>query len=247
MKHRLHPFLALLLLAPLLAPAGDKPLTIHLISGSAEYESEPSLRQLQRTLEDDYRDILVTASWGEDAGSHLHGICVLAEADLMIVFTRRMTLPEEQLQVIRNHVAAEKPVVGIRTASHAFQGYLEMDPDVFGGDYSGHGRNETVAVTISDEGEGHPLLKGVAEWTRPGKIYRNPDLGPNTTPLLYGTGDNSGIHEPLAWMNRYGENGRAFYTSMGMTEDFENENFRTLLFNAIEWTTGRELKAAGNE
>ncbi len=228
-------------LLSLTAEAGAGALSIHLISGSAEYESEPSLRALQRTLEDDYEDIVVTASWGEDAGDHLHGICALAEAELVIIFTRRMELPDEQLEYIRSHFEAEKPAIGIRTASHAFQDYLEMDEEIFGGDYSGHGDDEPTEVEIMEGAEDHPILEGVDPWTRPGKIYHNPDLGPETTPLLWGTGLDSGIEEPLAWTNDYGENGRAFYTSMGMLEDFENENFRAMLFNAIEWTTDQSL------
>ncbi len=219
---------------------GDE-LRIHLISGSAEYESEPSLRDLQRELEENYAGITVTASWGRDAGDHLPGIGDLADADLLMVFTRRMELPEEQLDIIRGHVEAEKPVIGIRTASHAFQDFLEMDSEVFGGDYSGHGDDESVKVTITEGAEDHPVLKNVEPWSRPGKIYHNPDLGPRTTRLLDGTGLDSEISEPLAWTNRYGERGRAFYTSMGMPGDFENANFRKLLFNAIEWTAGREL------
>jgi type 1 glutamine amidotransferase len=43
----------------------------------------------------------------------------------------------------------------------------------------------------------------------------------------------------VAWTNRYGDSGRAFYTSLGLRGDFENANFRDLLVNAIEWTTER--------
>jgi len=32
----------------------------------------------------------------------------------------RMSLPKDELDLIRNYVAAGKPVIGIRTASHAF-------------------------------------------------------------------------------------------------------------------------------
>ncbi|MFO7774347.1 MAG: ThuA domain-containing protein [Candidatus Hydrogenedentota bacterium] len=229
-------------LLSLTAQADEDTLSIHIISGSAEYESEPSLRALQRTLEDDYEDIVVTASWGEDAGDHLHAICALAEADLALIFTRRMELPDKQLEYILQHFEAEKAAIGIRPASHAFQDYLEMDEEIFGGDYSGHGGDEPVKVEIVEGAEDHPILDGVEPWTRPGKIYHNPELGPETTPLLWGIGQDSDIEEPLAWTNHYGEDGRAFYTSMGMPEDFENENFRTMLFNAIEWTTGHTLR-----
>lgn len=214
----------------------DSP-AVHIISGSAEYESEASLRGFQRALEDAFEGITVTASWGEDGGDHLDEISALSQADLVIIFARRMELPEEQLRYIREHFAAGKPALGIRTASHAFEGFPELDAEVFGGDYSGHGDDEPVAVTIPESAGQHPILRDVGPWVRPGKLYNNPRLGPNAEPLLYGTGQDSGLHEPLAWTNRYGDSGRAFYTSMGLTGDFEDEHFRRMLVNAVEWLT----------
>lgn len=218
-------------------------LHIHFISASTEYKSEPSLHRLGEFLEERYDDVRITASWGEDAGSDLPGIELLAEADLMVVFARRMTLPQEQLNYILDYVEQEKPVIGIRTASHAFQGFLELDERVFGGDYDGHGDDEPVEVTVADGRRGDPLLNGIEmPWRRPGKIYHNPELNPYTTILLYGEGLESGIYEPIAWSHRYGQEGRAFYTSMGLPGDFKNENFIRLILNAIEWTTGHELR-----
>ncbi|MES2694805.1 MAG: hypothetical protein V4773_15135 [Verrucomicrobiota bacterium] len=34
--------------------------------------------------------------------------------------------------------------------------------------------------------------------------------------------------------------GRVFYTSLGVPEDFKDENFRRLLLNAINWTARRD-------
>lgn len=236
------PVLFVLLVACGSPGVDDEPLRIHFVSGSAEYESEASLHQLQRVLSEDYDHISVTASWGEDSGDRLPGIEALAEADLLIVFTRRMVLPVEELGYIRAHFAAERPVIGIRTASHAFQGYLEMDSEIFGGSYAGHGDDEPTDITLAAGAARHPILPDVVPWSRADKIYRNPELGPRAEALLYANGRTSGLHEPVAWTNRYGDSGRAFYTSMGFPADFENENFRNLLMNAIEWTTGRDLK-----
>lgn len=233
--------LCLLTLCPPVLAAGDE-LRIHLISGSAEYESERSLRQLQRELEEKFEGILVTSSWGSDGGTHLDGIRALADADLAIIFARRMRLPEEQFSYIQAHLDAEKPVIGIRTASHAFQNYLEMDAEIFGGSYAGHGKDESVIAAPAKDAADHPILENVGSWTRPGKLYHNPKLGPDTTPLLFGTGQTSDLHQPLAWTNRYGKAGRAFYTSMGLPEDFGNHHFRNMLFNAIEWATARKLE-----
>lgn len=218
-------------------------LHIHLISASEEYESENSLKETKKALEEHDEGVKITASWGEDAGSDLPNIELLGEADLLIVFARRMTLPEDQLNYITQHIEAEKPVIGIRTSSHAFQGFLELDARVFGGDYDGHGDDESVDVSFAEDAEEHPIMNGVDAWNRPGKIYHNPDLGPQTQALLLGRGLDSDIYEPLAWTNMYGENGRAFYTSMGLPADFKNDNFLRMLNNAISWTTGYELSS----
>lgn len=224
-------------------PVDGDTLHIHFISASEEYRSEPSLKKFGELLEERYDHIRITSSWGKDAGSDLPGIAELEDADLMLVFARRMTLPEDQLDYILQHVGQEKPVVGIRTASHAFQDYLELDEEVFGGDYDGHGDDEQVEVTVAKGMENHPLLNGMeTSWVRPDKIYHNPEPAPSTTILLYGEGLESGFFEPLAWTHTYGEGGRAFYTSMGLPEDFENENFIRLILNAIEWTADQPLK-----
>lgn len=240
-------FLVLLYAAGVPAVADGNALRIHLISGSAEYKSEESLRELKRTLEEDYAEITVTASWGRDGGDNLPGLGELADADLVIIFARRMKLPQEQLQYLHNHFKAEKPAIGIRTSSHAFQGYLEMDGEIFGGSYSGHGKDELVVVEVADDAQDHPILEGLKAWTRPDKIYYNRQLGPHTTTLLYGTGQTTDLREPLAWTNRYGTSGRAFYTSMGFPEDFQNENFRSMLLAAIAWVTERKLVVKNEE
>jgi type 1 glutamine amidotransferase len=156
-------------------------LHIHFISASEEYQSEPSLKHLKELFGTNEIPVKVTASWGKDAGSDLPDIELLEDADLMLVFARRMTLPENQLGYIIRHIEAEKPVIGIRTASHAFQDFLEMDAMVFGGDYDGHGDDETVDVSIAEGAADHPILSGVEEWRRPGKIYHNPEPGPEYT------------------------------------------------------------------
>lgn len=219
-------------------------LHIHFISGSEEYQSEKSLLDLKHLLEEDFKQIKVTASWGKDAGDDLPDINRLADADLMLVFARRMTLPDSQLAIILWHIKDQKPVIGIRTASHAFQDFLELDSEVFGGDYDGHGDAELVELTFAEGAEDHPILENVQVWNRRGTIYHNPELGSNTEILFFGEGLESNIYEPLAWTNQYDETGRAFYTSMGLPADFENENFLQLLINAIEWTSGQELVRA---
>ena len=67
------------------------------------------------------------------------GLEALDKCDVAVFFTRRLKIDGEQLergQEVRRRRG--KPIVGIRTASHGFQNWLEMDKEVFGGDYKGH-------------------------------------------------------------------------------------------------------------
>src|SRR5688500_16078133 len=52
---------------PATRPAEGAPLRVHIISGSKEYASEPSLKKFKEELERRYH-VTVTASWGRDGG-----------------------------------------------------------------------------------------------------------------------------------------------------------------------------------
>ncbi|MFP4057832.1 MAG: ThuA domain-containing protein [Candidatus Brocadiia bacterium] len=225
-----------------LAPAGEapKPLRAHMLSGSREYKSEASLATLRGHLESQYH-VACTLSRGKDKGRELPGLEALDEADVLVVFCRRMRLPDDQLARIQAWCRAGKPVVGIRTASHAFQTWLAFDKEVLGGDYKGHGGMEkAVRVLIEEEARDHPILAGVEEWTRACKMYHNPELAEDVAVLL--SRESKKGREPLAWARVYDDarDGRSFYTPMGLPPDFENPNFLRLLANAIFWTAKRE-------
>lgn len=223
-----------------------EPLHVHLISGSTEYQSEASLKKWAEQLE--ARGVEVTASWGTDGGKELPNLEPLKDADLMVVFARRNKLSPEQLAVVKGHWEAGKPVIGIRTASHAFDNETNKvwDREILGGAYAGHLGDEEVEVTVPD-GVKSPVLMGVEPWTRKGKLYKNdPEKMPETaTVLLYGTGQKSGKMYPVVWVNTFGPEGtgKAFSTSMGLPEDWENPQFQRLMWNAVQWTTGREVEA----
>jgi hypothetical protein len=80
---------------------GDEkaPLAIHMISGSKEYKSEESLKLLQRHLETHY-DVNVSASWVNDGAKDLPDYRRIAQAELLIVFARRMKLPKSSPAVL---------------------------------------------------------------------------------------------------------------------------------------------------
>lgn len=231
------PWLSLLfMLLCALPAAADDALRVHMISGSGEYKSESSLKLLQQRLEEKF-DAEVTASWVRDGAKDLPNIDEIADADLLIVFARRMKLPEEQMAKVRSHWEQGKPVIGIRTASHAFsrEENETFDKKVLGNHYTGHHGGEDVIVSVaSDDVKDHPVLEGVDEIVSR-KLYKAGDLAESTTVLQNGTINEDTTH-PVTMVNEHNGH-RVFYTSLGVPGDFENEEFLTMLDNAVEWVT----------
>ena len=221
-------------------PAPQRPLRLALVSGSFEYKSDESLQKLQELLQQRYgiECILIAARAEKD--TTLPGIEKLKECDAAIFFTRRLRLEGESLEAVRSFARSNKPILGIRTASHGFQNWLEMDSEIFGGSYQGHyGNNLTCEVRLADKAQDHPVLHGVRPFRSAGSLYKNPRLAPDATVLLYG-GIPTGQTEPVAWVREVAGR-RIFYTSLGHPDDFRDENFLRLLLNALEWTTRQPL------
>jgi type 1 glutamine amidotransferase len=177
----------------------------------------------------------------------------LGKADLLLVSMRRRALPEKDLEAVRKFVAAGKPVVGIRTASHAFDAkgkladghavWPKFDPEVLGGNYSGHhGAGPPTTVKAAEGAEQHPILTGVqTPFLSHGSLYKVSPLATSTTPLLIGS-LSSQAQEPVAWVNQHGK-ARVFYTSLGHPEDFQDAQFRRLLANALLWALEKPIPA----
>lgn len=217
-----------------------KTIKIHLIGAAKEYQAVESLTAWQERIEKKYL-VRCTRSFGTDKAKNLANLNQLKDADLLVVYARRLELSGAQLKMVKDYIASGRPVIGIRTASHAFQNYPEFDRDVLGGSYSGHlGDEKGIQVIVNNRTARHPVLSGVYGWTRSGKLYRNKELGKGVTLLL--TSKSPKETHPLAWARTIGEQ-RVFYTSMGLPEDFSNDAFNKLLSNAVEWTTGDTLFA----
>ena len=216
--------------------AAKEPLKIHMISGSKEYKSEPSLKAFKKELEKTH-NVTITASWVQDKAKNLPGIENVPKADLLIVFARRLKLPEKQMNVLRKHWESGKPVVGLRTASHAFgkKDNQTFDRKVLGGNYTGHFGDEPVKVQTAEGAKDHPVLKGVGKIVSR-KLYKAGPLAAGAKLLQKGTSQSGGHTHAVTWVNEY-KGGRMFYTSLGVPKDFENPAFRKMIVNAIYWTT----------
>lgn len=232
----------LLLFSAVLAHAGAKTPKIVFLAGEYEYHSKESLPPFARELSARFKADTVVLERPEDPKQQtIPGLEALADADLLVVFVRRMTLPEDELARIKAYVASGRPVIGLRTASHAFENWKDFDREVWGGNYAGHHGNKLkTTVSVAGGAERHPILKGVAGFVSDGSLYRNTPLRPHATVLLRGKVEGQ-PEEPVAWTHDL-EGRKIIYTSLGHPNDFKEESFQKLLHNAIGWALGKPLE-----
>ncbi len=230
-------------------PAG--PHVVALIAEN-EYETARTLPTLMKQ-EIEPRGLRCTVveadASNEDSFPGLH---VLKTADLLLVSVRRRTPRKEQMAILRQYVAERRPIVAIRTASHAFaranppaghESWSGFDREVLGGEYGGYdaiGRKVGSDIWAEPTATAHPALRGLesARFHSPSWIYRMRSLAPSVQVLLRGRWPENGPVEFVAWANE--QNGmRAFYTSLGHPGDFQLPQFRLLLVNAVYWSLGQ--------
>jgi len=178
-------------------------------------------------------------------GRHnIENLRALDTADLAVLTVRRRALPPAQMAKIKNYLAAGKPLLGIRTASHAFgvkpvpkglAAWQEFDRDVLGGNYTGHYGHykEGTQISVAAGKQEHPLLRGVAaEFNSPAWLYKNTPLASKRAEVLL-TGKDPGPknkREPVLWTN----GPAVIYTSLGHWDDWSNPNFTALVNNAVD-------------
>ncbi|MEM7234131.1 MAG: nicotinamidase [Planctomycetota bacterium] len=135
----------------------DKRPHVVIVMAEREYKTEETLPEFAATqLGKKFRVSTVHANAKER--NDLPGIEVIRDADVVLLSVRRRVLAPEKMKMIRDYVVSGKPLIGIRTASHAFhvrgkkakKGFAdwpEFDRDVIGGSYSGHhGNGPKVAL-----------------------------------------------------------------------------------------------------
>ena len=187
---------------------------IVLVSGDEEYRSEEALPQLGKILAKRH-GFKCTVLFAIDPKtgdidpnkSNIPGLEHLQNADLMIIATRFRNLPEEQMKYIVDYVEAGKPVIGMRTATHAFNNmkgkYAKYNNNSNEKGYEGgfgrqilgerwvnhhgsHGKESTRGILAKDAAN-HPILRGIKDgdiWG-PADVYTAKPLAPSTI-LVYG-------------------------------------------------------------
>ena len=191
---------------------------IILLAGDQEYRSEEVMPMLAKILSRhhgfDCTVLFAVNDKGEVDPSvmdNIAGIDQLHTADLLIVYSRFLSLPDDQLKHFFNYLDSGKPVMGIRTANHGFKKFYTTENGkkvhyavdgknnrfgyhvlggTFGGHYGGWHREATRGIIAKGQ-ENHPIVKGVKDIFGPTDVYA-------TRPQeLYGDSKTIVLGQPL--------------------------------------------------
>jgi type 1 glutamine amidotransferase len=233
---------------PLTLQAQKRPHIVFLVSEDVNnYEAHSTIPKFSELLKKKKFGVTVIQGSGELNAFSFPNLEVLEKADLLVIFSRRVALPVDQMNRIKNYLKMGKPLIGLRTANHAFsvngpvvEGYEawpEFVPEILGSLNRGYGPTEPgTIVTVVDYNAEHPIIRDIQpkSWHSVGNVYLvAPLLDKSATVLLTGKeGDNI---QPIAW-TRMANKSRIFYTSLGYPLDFDLPQFQQLLINAINWT-----------
>ena len=172
-------------------PGGDGPgkgKKIVLMSGDEEYRSEEGLPQLGKILSVHHGfECVVLFSINPETGEidpneqkNIPGLHELDDADLLISLNRFRNLPDDQMKHVVDYVESGRPVIGLRTATHAFNldgnssygHYSWRSKDWDGGfgrqvlgetwisHHGHHGKESTLGIVVEGQ-ENNPILRGI--------------------------------------------------------------------------------------
>jgi len=277
----------------LIFPGGEGPgkgRHIVLIAADQEYRSEQSMPMMAKILSTHHGfdctvlfgvnergevdpTMPVYPEKGKEAEfreHHIPGLEHLASADLVVFFTRLLTLPKSEMEHIVNYVDSGKPIIALRTANHGFLDSLpykiddkpvRWGEDILGGtflNHHGHWMADSTRGKIVEEQKHHPVLTGVSDIWGNSDVYRTyPEgsgLPSDCTALVWGQPlmgrqpddpPNEKLEPlPVAWVKDWktssGKTARVFHSTMGSGTDLKSAGLRRLVINAAYWGMGME-------
>ena len=189
---------------------------IVLVAGDEEYRSEEALPALAKILavRHGFTCTVLFSIDPEDGTidpmnqTNIPGLEKLQTADMMILALRFRELPDEEMKYIDDFVNSGKPIMGLRTATHAFNYSRNPDspyakyhfrckepwPGGFGQEvlgetwagHHGHHKKESTRGVINEKVKDHPILNGVEDIWGPTDVYGVEHLTDEADVLVYG-------------------------------------------------------------
>jgi hypothetical protein len=257
---------------------------IVLISGDEEYRSEETCPMLAKILSVHHGfETTVLFAIDPETGyinpqiqTNIPGLQALKTADLVILDTRFRKLPEQQLKHFADYVNSGKPLIGLRTATHAFRCGTQahgIDWNNFGLNFLGekwvahHGKHKVEGargVLVKENAE-HPILRDVADIFAPSDVYTVKNLDESRATVLVRAAITETMephsrilccdprNKPLQaaiWLHEYtapnGTKGTSLCSTMGASVDFESEGLRRVIVNAAYHLLGLAVPDQAN-
>ncbi|MHC4475498.1 MAG: ThuA domain-containing protein [Planctomycetota bacterium] len=191
---------------------GSDPKHIVFVTGDEEYRSEDLAPQLAKILAVHHGfKCTVLFAINKESGEidpetvdNIPGLEALETADLMVLLLRFRELPEKY---IIDYTDSGKPIMGLRTSTHAFRYKKNKDSPYakysvkhkeFDGGYGrqvlgetwinhyGKHQKESTRGLIAEGMEGHPIVKGVEDIWGPSDVYSITTLCGDSKPLIMG-------------------------------------------------------------
>ena len=185
------------------------------LAGDEEYRSEEGLPMLAKILavRHGFKCTVVFTLNPADGTidplnqTNMPGITALNSADLCVLGLRFRELPDHQMRHFVDYVNAGKPIIALRTSTHAFKydrnkasPYAKYDwhsqvwPGGFGQQVLGetwvnhHGKHgfESTRGVINEAFKEHPILRGVSDIWGPTDVYTVSHLPRDATVLVLG-------------------------------------------------------------
>ena len=215
---------------------------LHPCRAATRISSDLSLPPFQKFLEENYN--VRCTMLDKKAVDDLPGLEKLDDCDVAFVFIKRMKLKDDQLAKFKAYATSGKPIVAVRTASHAVQTWLEFDHEVLGGNYKSHHprrtgdddrRRSRRGVASDSQRRFADVVDRLALQER-GSRRRHSDCCFAARFPMQPT-------EAARLDPRLSREGAIFYTSLGSQAMFENADFRRMLANALFWTPRREVES----
>jgi len=223
------------------AAADERTLSVLFFGGA--------LPEVQKELEKRYRLKALKGGAKPDKdgakkdADNVTGLEHLAAADLWVGSANKRTFPsDEQLGHFKKYLAAGKPFVGYRAASHVFQNWLEVDQQVFGATYGGHHllnkeKNPGLNIEPTKGALDHPILKGLEVPKPTSGSYSYTKLADDVTVLL--KSGLPGDMMPHTWVREHAKTkNRVFYTRYDAKELATNETCREIFLRGVAWALG---------
>ena len=184
------------------------------VSGDDEYRSEEALPLLAKIMAEHHGFkctvlFAIDPATGAITPSHqtnIPGLEALEDADLAVFLLRFRNLPDDQMKYIADYTNSGKPIIGMRTSTHAFNIPGDRKYHEYSFNYNGeykkgwgrqvlgetwinhhghHGRESTGGVPVKGK-EGHPILRGCKDIWGDTDVYGVTKLEGDSDPILLG-------------------------------------------------------------